>query len=72
MSSMRFGCSDEMLMAHLKEDPEAVMYALDVIAEDNGSTCRAGYHRRQDAMEFTTVYRTQKRSVSHMRSTANM
>ena len=38
-SSIRFGTSDELVMAHLKEDPEAVLYALDVIAEDNALLC---------------------------------
>lgn len=35
MSSLRFGTSDGLLMAHIKEDPEAVTNALRVIAEDN-------------------------------------
>lgn len=34
MSYFRFGTSDELLMRHLRENPEAVMYAMDVIAED--------------------------------------
>lgn len=34
-SSMRFGAGDERVMAHLKEDPDAVMYGLSVIAEGN-------------------------------------
>jgi uroporphyrinogen decarboxylase len=34
-SSIRFGTSDELVMKHLKEDPEAILYALDVIAQDN-------------------------------------
>jgi len=33
-SCIRFGTSDEVVMRHLKEDPEAVMYALDIIAQD--------------------------------------
>ncbi|TBL80650.1 uroporphyrinogen decarboxylase family protein [Paenibacillus thalictri] len=33
-SCIRFGTSDELVMRHLKEDPEAVMYALNVIAQD--------------------------------------
>lgn len=39
-SSMRFGTSDELVMKHLKEDPEAVMYALGVVAEDNAAIAR--------------------------------
>ena len=38
-SSIRFGTSDELVMAHLRENPEAVSYALDVIAEDNSTLC---------------------------------
>lgn len=34
-SSIRFATSDELVTSHLKEDPEAVMYALQVIAHDN-------------------------------------
>lgn len=34
MSIFRFGTSDEILMKHLSEDPESVLYALDVIAQD--------------------------------------
>lgn len=59
MSSMRFGCSDEMLMAHLKEDPEAVMYALDVIAEDNAALAEPGYHRRR--MRWNLLLCTERR-----------
>jgi uroporphyrinogen-III decarboxylase len=33
-SCIRFGTSDELVMKHLQEDPESVMYALDVIAKD--------------------------------------
>lgn len=36
-SCIRFGTSDELVMRHLKEDPEAVMYALEVIAEDQAT-----------------------------------
>lgn len=38
-SSIRFGTNDEMVMAHLKENPRAVAHALDVIAEDNSVLC---------------------------------
>lgn len=34
MSLMRFGTSEELLMKHLKENPEAVCHAFEVIAED--------------------------------------
>ena len=34
MSLMRFGTSEEQLMAHLKENPEAVCYGFSVIAQD--------------------------------------
>ena len=38
-SSIRFGTSDELVMAHLAERPEAILYALDVIAQDNALLC---------------------------------
>ncbi|NLB90233.1 MAG: hypothetical protein GX786_03310 [Clostridiales bacterium] len=34
-STIRFGTSDELVMKHLKEDPKAILYVLDVIAQDN-------------------------------------
>lgn len=34
MSFLRFGTSEQLLMAHIKEDPDAVMYAMDVAAQD--------------------------------------
>ena len=33
-SLIRFGVGDELVMRHIKEKPEAILYALDVIAED--------------------------------------
>ncbi len=36
-SSIRFGSSDDLVMQHIKEDPEAVMFALNVIAQDNST-----------------------------------
>ena len=38
-SSIRFGTSDELVMKHLREDPDAILYALDVIAQDNALLC---------------------------------
>ena len=38
-SSIRFGTSDELVMRHLCEDPRAIEYALDVIAQDNALLC---------------------------------
>lgn len=38
-SSIRFGTSDELVMRHLRDDPEAIEYALDVIAQDNALLC---------------------------------
>ncbi|MCB6589669.1 hypothetical protein LI294_20485 [bacterium 210702-DFI.5.13] len=73
MSSMRFGCSDEMLMAHLKEDPEAVMYALDVIAEDNAALaelviteggCDGIYYCVQNAEEKRFTYEEYRKYVT--------
>ena len=34
-SSLRFGAGDELIMRHIKEDKEAVMYALSVVQQDN-------------------------------------
>lgn len=34
MSLMRFGTSEELLMGHIRENPEAVFHAFEVIAED--------------------------------------
>jgi len=38
-SSIRFGTSDELVMRHLRENPEAIHYALNVIAQDNALLC---------------------------------
>lgn len=38
-STIRFGTSDEMVMKHLGENPDAVMYALSVIQKDNALLC---------------------------------
>ena len=38
-SSIRFGTSDALVMRHLRENPAAIEYALDVIAEDNALLC---------------------------------
>lgn len=40
MSLMRFGTSEELLMSHLKENPEAVCHAFEVIAQDVKSLIR--------------------------------
>lgn len=34
-STLRQGTSDSLIMSHLREDPDAILYALDVVAEDN-------------------------------------
>ena len=34
-STIRFGTSDELVTEHLQKHPEAILYALDVIAQDN-------------------------------------
>lgn len=61
MSYFRFGTSEELLMSHLKENPEAVMYAFDVIAEDAAllsrlviekAGCDGIYYCVQNAEEF--------------------
>ncbi|MBE6935845.1 MAG: hypothetical protein E7458_05015 [Ruminococcaceae bacterium] len=38
-SSLRFGTSDEVVMRFLKENPDALLHALDVIAQDNSLLC---------------------------------
>lgn len=38
-SSLRFGTSDALIMRHLSENPDAVMFALDVAAQDNALLC---------------------------------
>lgn len=39
-SSMRNGASDELVMRHLREDPEAVLHALQAVARDNAEIAR--------------------------------
>jgi uroporphyrinogen decarboxylase len=34
-STLRFGVSDELVMRHLREDPQSILYALDIVAQDN-------------------------------------
>lgn len=38
-SLIRFGVGDELVMRHLKENPEAIAYALDVVAQDACLLC---------------------------------
>ena len=38
-STLRFGTSDELVTKHLQENPEAVLYAMDVVAQDNALLC---------------------------------
>ncbi len=38
-SLLRFGVGDELVMQHLKEAPEAILYALDVVAQDQMTLC---------------------------------
>lgn len=38
-SSIRFGTSDELVMRFQKENPDALLHALDVIAQDNSLLC---------------------------------
>lgn len=73
MSTMRFGTSDELLMAHLKEDPDAVMNALNVIAEDNMTVaelvmteggCDGIYYCVQNAEEKRFTYEEYRKYVT--------
>lgn len=61
MSYFRFGTSEELLMSHLKANPDAVMHAFDVIAEDAAllselliteAGCDGIYYCVQNAEEF--------------------
>lgn len=38
-STLRFGAGDEIVMSHLKQDPAAIAYALEVVAKDNALLC---------------------------------
>lgn len=38
-STLRFGVGDDIVMQHLKEDPDAIAYALDVVVQDNALLC---------------------------------
>ena len=38
-SSIRNGAGDELIMRHLREDKDAILFALDVIAADNAAIC---------------------------------
>lgn len=38
-STLRFGAGNDIVMKHLREDPAAIAYALDVVAQDNAVLC---------------------------------
>lgn len=38
-STLRQGTSDELIMEHIRRDPDAVMHALSVVAQDNSTLC---------------------------------
>ena len=38
-STLRQGVGDELVMKHLREEPDAMAYALDVVAQDNALLC---------------------------------
>jgi uroporphyrinogen-III decarboxylase len=40
-SSLRHAATDALVMRHLREDPQAVMHALDIVAQDNAALCGA-------------------------------
>lgn len=61
MSYLRFATSDELLMNHLRQNPEAVLYAMDVIAQDAAllsellireAGCTGIYYCVQNAEEY--------------------
>ncbi len=43
-SLLRFGAGDGLVMQHLREDPEAILYALDVVAQDQMTLCEQLMH----------------------------
>lgn len=73
MSYMRFGTSEELLMSHLRENPEAVMHAFDVIAEDaitlstrliQEAGCDGIYYCVQNAEEYRFTAEEYRRLVT--------
>ncbi len=38
-SLLRFGAGDEIVMQHLREEPQAILYAMDVVAQDQMTLC---------------------------------
>lgn len=72
MSYFRFGTSEELLMRHLREAPEAVLHAFDVIAEDakllsrlviEEAGCDGIYYCVQNAEEFRFTAEEYRRLV---------
>lgn len=73
MSLMRFGIGEEMLMRHIKENPEAVCHAFRVIAKDikalvrgliEDAGCDGIYFCVQNAEEFRFTFEEYRRLVS--------
>lgn len=73
MSYLRFGTSEELLTAHIKEDPEAVKYAFSVVAQDAAELSRqlieeAGcdgiYYCVQNAEKFRFSYEEYRELVT--------
>ena len=52
-SSIRFGYGEELVMQTLREDPEAVCHALDVIAEDNKQFVKALFEAGADGIYYS-------------------
>lgn len=68
MSLMRFGTSEELLMSHLKANPEAVCHAFEVIGEDIRSLIK-GVIEEAGCTGFTIVFKMQRSFVLRQRST---
>lgn len=73
MSYLRFGTSEEILMSHIRQDPEAVKYAFSVIAQDAAELTRqlieeAGcdgiYYCVQNAEKFRFSYEEYRELVT--------
>lgn len=73
MSYLRFGTSEEMLMNHMKENPAAIQYAFEVIAQDvitlstlliTEAGCDGIYYCVQNAEEYRFTAEEYRRRVT--------
>ena len=64
-SSLRFAATDSLIMEHLREDEEAVLHALDVIAYDNGRMARKAIRECGCDGVYFCVQGGEKKRFSH-------